>query len=208
MIRATEYLVPAELPALERYQLMTSLVVPRPIGWLSTRGEDGVRNLAPFSYFSALSIRPMLVGVSIGDKKDGLKDSLVNIRQRGAFCVNIVSEELLIPMNESSASVPPDVDEFDLAGLEGVDSDRVDAPYVAECRAVLECEVTQEVDLRGAPNTLVIAEVVGIRLDPALETEAGTRIILPEQLKPVGRLGGAAYGVVDSVRRVVRPDRL
>ncbi len=65
----------------------------------------------------------------------------------------------------------------------------------------------QEVDLRGAPNTLVIGEVVGIRLDPSLETEEGTRLILPEDLRPVGRLGGAAYSVVDEVRRVLRPDR-
>lgn len=199
--------MPAELPARERYHLMTSLVVPRPIGWLSTRSESGVRNLAPFSYFGALSVRPMLVGVSIGDKQDGLKDSLVNIRQRGAFCVNVVSAELLSPMNETSASVPPDVDEFELAGLTPVDSDRVDAPFVAECRAVLECEVQQEVDLRGAPNTLVIGEVVGILLDPTLGTEDGSRIVLPEDLRPVGRLGGAAYSVVDEVRRVLRPDR-
>lgn len=207
MIRATEYLVPRELPALERYHLMTSLVVPRPIGWVSTLGADGVLNLAPYSYFGALSVRPLLVGVSIGHKKEGLKDTLVNLRHRGAFCVNVVSEELLEAMNESSASVPPRVDEFALAGLTPVNSDRVDAPFVGECRAVFECEVQQEVDLRGAPNTFVIAEVVGIRLDPSLEAEEGTRIVLPEDLKPVGRLGGAAYSVVDDVRRVLRPDR-
>ncbi len=207
MILATEHLTPGELSALERYHLMTSLVVPRPIGWLSTRGVDGVPNLAPFSYFTAISVRPMLVAVSIGHKKVGLKDSLVNLRHRGAFCVNVVSEELLEPMNESSATVPPDVDEFELASLTAVDSDRVDAPYVGECRAVFECRVQQEVDLRGAPNTLVIGEVVGVRLDPSLGSEEGTRIIRPEELRPVGRLGGAAYSVVDQVRRVLRPDR-
>lgn len=199
--------MPAELSARERYHLMTSLVVPRPIGWLSTRSRDGILNLAPYSYFAALSVRPMLVGVSIGDKREGLKDSLVNIRHRGAFCVNIVSEELLEPMNESSASVAPGVDEFALAGLTAVESDRVDAPFVKACRAILECEVQQEVDLRGAPNTLVIGEVLGIRLDPGLSTEDGTRIVLPEDLRPVGRLGGAGYAVVDEVRRVLRPDR-
>jgi len=121
--------------------------------------------------------------------------------------MNVVSEELLEPMNESSASVPPNVDEFVLTGLTAVDSDCVDAPFVALARAVLECEVQQEVDLRGAPNTLVIGEVIGIRLDPSLESEKGTRLILPEDLKPVGRLGGAAYSVVDEVQRVLRPDR-
>ncbi len=207
MSRASEHLTPEELSAIERYHLMTSLVVPRPIGWLSTYGPDGVPNLAPFSYFSAISVRPMLVAVSIGHKKDGLKDSLVNLRHRGAFCVNVVSEDLLEPMNESSATVPPDVNEFELASLTAVDSGHVDAPFVGECRAVLECEVQQEVDLRGAPNTLVIGEVVGVRLDPSLGVEEGTRIVRPEELRPVGRLGGAAYSVVDEVRRVLRPDR-
>lgn len=204
--RATERLDPAALPARERYHLMTSLVVPRPIGWLSTWGESGVPNLAPFSYFGALSISPMLVGVSIGNRRDGVKDTLVNLRHTGAFCANVVTASLLVPMNETSASVAPEIDEFELAGLTLTRSDRVDAPFVGECAAVLECEVRQEVDLGGAPNTLVIAEVVGLRLDPGLEFEEGTRIVRPESLHPVGRLGGAAYGVVDTVRRVLRPD--
>ena len=202
----TEEIDPAEISARERYHLMTSLVVPRPIGWLSTWGEDGVANLAPFSYFGALSISPMLVGVSIGDRPDGPKDSLVNIRARGAFCVNVVTEPQLEAMNETSASVAPDVDEFELADLMRAESGRVDAPYVAECPAVFECRVSQEVDLGGAPNTLIIGEVVGVRLDPDLRVEEGTRIVIPEDLHPVGRLGGAAYAVVREVQRVLRPD--
>lgn len=185
---------------------MTSLVVPRPIGWLSTRGPDGVPNLAPFSYFAALSVSPMLVGVSIGARRDGEKDTLVNVRHRRAFCVNVVTEPLLEAMNASSATVPPEVDEFALAGLTLADSDRVDAPFVAECPAVLECEVRQEVDLGGAPNTLVIAEVVRVRLSSGLPFENGTMLVLPEALRPVGRLGGAGYTLTREVRRVPRPD--
>jgi len=185
---------------------MTSLVVPRPIGWLSTWSSERIPNLAPFSYFTALSISPMLVGVSIGNRSDGPKDTLVNVRAMGAFCANVVTEPLLRAMNETSASLPPEDDEFAFAGLTISQSDRVDAPFVAECPAVLECTVRQEVDLGGAPNTLVIAEVVGLRLDPALEVEEGTRIILPESLHPVGRLGGAAYAVADDIQRILRPD--
>jgi flavin reductase (DIM6/NTAB) family NADH-FMN oxidoreductase RutF len=186
---------------------MTSLVAPRPIGWISTWGADGVANLAPFSYFAAISVDPMLVCVSIGRRRAELKDSIVNVRARGAFCVNVVTEPLLDAMNASSASVPADVDEFELAGLGLSISPRVDAPYVAECPAVLECAVRQEVDLGGAPNALVIAEVVGVRLDPALEFEEGTMVVLPEQLRPVGRLGGEGYAVASDVRRIPRPDR-
>jgi flavin reductase (DIM6/NTAB) family NADH-FMN oxidoreductase RutF len=205
--RAERIFDPSQLSGRDRYQLMTSLIGPRPIGWLSTWGPSGVANLAPFSYFAALSVAPMLVGVSIGLRRGEPKDSIVNIRHRGAFCVNVVTEELLEAMNASSASVPPDVDEFDLAGLTRARSDRVDAPFVAECRAVLECQARQEVDLGGAPNALVIAEVVGVRLDGSLGFEDGTMIVGPEQLRLVGRLGGDAYSVASDLRRVPRPDR-
>jgi flavin reductase (DIM6/NTAB) family NADH-FMN oxidoreductase RutF len=203
--RAGEALDPAELSGRERYHLMTSLVGPRPIGWLSTWGPDGVANLAPYSYFAALSVAPMLVGVSIGMRRDRLKDSIVNIRDRGAFCVNVVTEDLLEAMNATSASVPPEVDEFEIAGLTRARSERVDAPFVAEAAAVLECRLRQEVDL-GAPNALVIAEVVGIRLDGGLPMEEGTMVVSPEALRLVGRLGGPTYVVASDLRRLPRPD--
>lgn len=186
---------------------MTSLVVPRPIGWISTWSESGAANLAPFSYFSAISIAPMLVTVSVGHRRDRLKDTITNIRARGAFCVNVVTERHLEAMNETSASVDPDIDEFELASLPRAESDRVDAPFVADCPAILECELRQEVDLGGAPNALVVAEVVGVRLSDELDFEEGTMIVRPESLRPVGRLGGSAYGIIRDVERVLRPDR-
>jgi flavin reductase (DIM6/NTAB) family NADH-FMN oxidoreductase RutF len=197
---------PKDVSARDRYQLMTSLVVPRPIGWLSTWGEDGVANLAPFSYFSALSVSPLLVGVSIGHPRVGFKDTLVNLRSRGAFCVNVVTEPFLEQMNETSVTAPPEADEFDLVGLSRDVSQRVDAPFVADCPAVLECVVRQEVDLGGAPNTLVIGEVVGLLLSADLPFEDGTMFVEAEALRPVGRLGGAAYAMPNEVRRVPRPD--
>jgi flavin reductase (DIM6/NTAB) family NADH-FMN oxidoreductase RutF len=198
---------PSALQARERYQLMTSLVVPRPIGWISTWAADGTANLAPFSYFCALSSSPMLVGVSIGHRGGVPKDTLVNVRERRAFCVNVVSEPLLDPMNASSADVAPGIDEFALAGLASAPSARVDAPYVAACAAILECEVRQEVDLGEAPNTFVIGEVVGVRVGPSLSFEGDTYSIDPETLRPVGRLGGAAYALPGGVRRLPRPGR-
>lgn len=185
---------------------MTSLVVPRPIGWISTRGPDGVANLAPYSFFGAISAAPMLVGVSVGIPRGALKDTGRNLRARDAFCVNVVTEELLEAMNATSASVPPEVDEFEIPGLGLVESEVVDAPFVAEARAVLECRVRTEVDLGGAANAFFVGEVVGVRLDPSLESEEGTSIVMPESLRPVGRLGGAAYVVANEMRRVPRPD--
>jgi len=196
---------PGALTGRERYQLLTSLVVPRPIGWISTWGADGVANLAPFSYFAALSASPLLVGVSVGHRAHAPKDTLVNMRARGAFCVNVVSADLLEAMNATSADVPPDVDEFGLAGLERAVSPVVDAPYVAAAPGVLECRVTQEVDLHGAPNTLVIGEVVGIRVADALPFQEGTLAVDPEALRPVGRLFGSGYALPGEVRFIPRP---
>ena len=200
-----EALTPATLSASERYQLLTSLVVPRPIGWISTWSGAGRANLAPFSYFAALAASPMLVGVSVGHRGERPKDTLVNARATGAFCVNVVSEELLEAMNATSAEVAPDVDEFALAGLERGASSVVNAPYVASAPAVLECRVTQEVELHGAPNTLIIGEVVGIRIAAGLPRVEGTACVDPEALRPVGRLWGAAYAMPGEVRIIPRP---
>jgi flavin reductase (DIM6/NTAB) family NADH-FMN oxidoreductase RutF len=194
------------LLARERYQLLTSLVVPRPIGWISTWSADHTPNLAPFSYFSALSATPMLVGVSVGSRPEGPKDTLVNLRQRRAFCVNLVTESLLEAMNASAASVAYGVDEFALAGLRPAVSERVDAPFVSETPAVLECQVTREVELEGSANTLVIGRVAGVLLDPnvPMATE-GTLYVDSEALRPVGRLWGGAYAMPGEVRVIPRP---
>lgn len=196
---------PAELSSRERYQLLTSLVVPRPIGWVSTWNHDGSANLAPFSYFAALAASPLLVGVSVGHRPSGPKDTLVNVRARGAFCVNVVSVDLLEPMNASSADVPPGVDEFALAGVPRAGSRVVDAPYVATAPAVLECRVVREVELEGAPNTLVIARVEGVLLDPELPLLPGTLCVDTAALRPVGRLWGAAYALPGEIRVIPRP---
>jgi flavin reductase (DIM6/NTAB) family NADH-FMN oxidoreductase RutF len=208
---AVRRLDPRALSGVARYRLLTSLVVPRPIGWISTRSPDGTANLAPFSYFGALSSSPMQVGVSIGHRRasDGgprrPKDTLANVRSRAAFCVNVVGEPLLEAMNASSAEVGPEVDEFALAGLEAAGSEVVDAPFVVGAPAVLECRVVQEVALGAAPNTLVIGEVVGVRLDPSLDTGEDGWSVEPEALRPVGRLDGARYALLREVRSLPRP---
>lgn len=189
----------------QRYRLLTSLIVPRPIGWISTRSPDGRRNLAPFSYFNALSASPILVGASIGERAGRAKDTLTNIRASGEFAVNLVSERHLEAMVRTSGDWPPDVDEFDEAGLMGDEATAVDAPYVADAAAVLECRLFREVELGDAPNTLVIGEVLGIRLSPDLSVDPDTLHVDPESLRPVGRLGLDEYTLLGELRRVPRP---
>ena len=189
----------------ERYQLLTSLVVPRPIGWVSTRGAGGVPNVAPFSFFSAVASSPMLVSLSIGTRGGAVKDSLRNILDQRAFCVNVVTEAQLEAMNRTAANLPPEADEFAYAGLSVAEAETVDAPYVANCPAVLECELHTHVDL-GDAGALVLGEVKGVRLDPELAIVDESAFVDSEGLRPVGRLWGSAYTLLGEVRVLPRPE--
>lgn len=201
---ASELLRTDALTGRERYQLLTSLVVPRPIGWISTRESDGSSNLAPFSFYTALSSSPMLVGVSVGDREDGPKDSLRNIRRSGDFCVNVVGERQLEAMNETAGDYDPDVDEARHVGLDLAEAGHVDAPYVTEAPAVLECTTFREVDLGAAPVTFLVGRVEAIRLSNELRRVPGTRYVDAESFRPVGRLYGRAYGLLGDVRFIER----
>ena len=198
-------IITEEITGRDRYQLLTSLVAPRPIAWVSTRAADGVRNLAPFSYFAALSATPFLVGISIGSRRGSPKDSLANIRESGVFCINIVTERHLGVMNESAGEHPPDVDEFALAGVRAAEGGLVAAPYVADCPAVFECRLHREVELGGAGNVLVIGEVVGVRLHASLQPPIDSYLVDPDRLRPVARLGGDLYGFLGETPSLPRP---
>ncbi|NIP57107.1 MAG: flavin reductase family protein [Gemmatimonadetes bacterium] len=203
---AAEVLRPEALDARERYQLLTSLVVPRPIGWISTWDDSGRANLAPFSFYTALASSPMLVGVSVGHRGDQPKDSLRNARASRAFCVNVVTEEQLVAMHRTAGEFGPEVDEFERADLKVAPADAVSAPFVADCPAVLECSVHREVELGEAAATLLVGRVEAVRLDPRLRTVPGTRYVDAESLRPVGRLHGRAYGLLGEVVFVDRAD--
>jgi flavin reductase (DIM6/NTAB) family NADH-FMN oxidoreductase RutF len=195
----------ALLSPLGRYQLLTSLVVPRPIAWVSTRSPAGVPNLAPFSYFAALSPTPLLVGVSVGHRPGGPKDTLRNVRDTGVFCVNVATEPQLEALNRCSGDYPPEVDEFALAGVPLAEAESVSAPYVADCPAVLECRLFREVELGSASNTLLIGEVLRVRLADRVTLAAGTLFADTAALRPVGRLWGDLYSTVEATLALPRP---
>jgi flavin reductase (DIM6/NTAB) family NADH-FMN oxidoreductase RutF len=119
--------------------------------------------------------------------------------------VNVVSDNLLEAMNATSAEVPPEVDEFGLAGLIAAEGSLVDAPRVADAPAALECVLLREVDLGVSSNTLIIGEVKAVHLADHLETAPDTWAVRPESLRPVGRLGGEEYTLLGEVRKVPRP---
>jgi flavin reductase (DIM6/NTAB) family NADH-FMN oxidoreductase RutF len=174
-----------------------AIVSPRPIGWISTTGSRG-DNLAPYSFFNAAAYAPPQVLFA----STGVKDSLLNIRETGVFCVNIVAEDMLGAMNESSAAVPHGTDEFGLAGLGKAVCETIACPRVEGVPAALECVLTEEIALRGRDNRLVIGEVTGIHLrDDCLV--AGRFDVT--RYHPVARLGYRDYAVVREVIELRRP---
>lgn len=146
-----------------------AIVGPRPIGWISTRSASGAANLAPYSFFNAFNYTPPIVGFA----SIGYKDTVRNAEQTGEFAWNLVTRPLAEAMNQTCASVPPEVDEFTLAGLTPVASRLIAVPRVMESPVSFECRCTQIVQLQGAngeqvPTWLVLGEVVAVHIAQAL----------------------------------------
>ena len=194
--------IPAEMSPRAAYQLLISLVVPRPIGWISSRGVDGSINLAPFSFFNAVGGNPPTVMVSISERRGEQKDTLRNLSETREFVLNVVSEELAQAMNATSGDYPYGDNEFLRAGLNMQPSSDVQPPRVFEAKAALETRVTQMLRVNGTGYTLVLGQIVRIHVRSDLVRENGT--VNPELLKPLGRLGGPEYASLGQVIRMER----
>jgi flavin reductase (DIM6/NTAB) family NADH-FMN oxidoreductase RutF len=191
---------PRDLSPGRMYQHMIALIVPRPIAWVSSRAADGSLNLAPFSYFMPVTNRPPLLAISIQARAGAIKDTLRNVRETGEFVVNLVDERVMEPMVHTSGDWPPQVSEFERAGLTPVASERVSVPRVAESPASFECRLHR--DLPFGDAALVVGEILlGHVADDRLAEER----VDVRKLAPVGRLGGDGYVVVRDVVRIPRP---
>ncbi len=186
---------------------INALVAPRPIGWISTISASGSANLAPFSYFNAVSADPAMVMFAPNAKPDGeRKDTFRNLLEVPQFVANVVSAGFEEAMNATSADFDTDVDEFDAVGIAAVPSRNVRPPRVARAMAALECEVFQFVELprsrTGRGSNLVIGTVVGIHI-----AEACIRGGAVDQLSlaQVARLGREDYTIVERIFEMQRP---
>nr|WP_316642778.1 flavin reductase family protein [uncultured Roseateles sp.] len=161
-----------------------AIVGPRPIGWIASRSAAGQLNLAPYSFFNAFNYTPPLIGFS----SIGYKDTVRNIEATGEFVWNLATRPLAEQMNQTCAAVPPEVNEFELAGLTAEPSRLVNVPRVAESPVAFECKLSQLLQLRGANGTavdswLVLGEVVGVHIashllvDGIYDTAAGQPIL-------------------------------
>jgi flavin reductase (DIM6/NTAB) family NADH-FMN oxidoreductase RutF len=191
---------PQILSTPELYRFMISAVVPRPIAFVSTRAADGSTNLAPFSYFIALSSAPPLVGIAISEREGDPKDTLRNIRETGEWVINVVSEPLLAAMVRTAGEWPRGTSEFDVAGLTPVPAERVRAPRVLESPLHLECRLHREIPLGN--SVFVVGEVL---LAEAADAVVVDGRVDAARLAPVGRLGGEFYAPLREVLKVPRP---
>ena len=186
---------PGQYPAAEIYKLMISLIVPRPIAFVSSLDAAGVRNLAPFSYFTGCSTNPPVVCFCAAVRAGPLpqKDTLRNVMATGEFVVNIVSEEFAEKMNLCSAEVSPEVDEFELSGLTPLPAELVKPPRVAESKAQMECRLRQIVPVSDKPGggSLVLGDVLRFHVLEGILTD-GLKVD-PDKLNAIGRMGGPTY---------------
>lgn len=197
---------PANLSRKEAHELIAGAVLPRPIAFVSTIGEDGTHNVAPFSFFTAISVKPAVVGISIGRKMDGRKkDTLVNIEFTKDFVINIVNEALAQPMNQASGDYPSQVDEFKIVCLTPVKGDFVKSPMVAEAPVSMECRLMQILEFGepARPNSFVIGEVIRIHIKEEVWVN---EVVKASKLKAIGRLGEDLYCRTTDIFEMKRPN--
>jgi flavin reductase (DIM6/NTAB) family NADH-FMN oxidoreductase RutF len=183
-----------------------AIIGPRPIGWISSLGAEGRRNLAPYSFFNAFNYRPPIIGFS----STGWKHTVANIQATREFVWNLATKAQAEQMNATSATVPAEVDEFELAGLEGLPSRMVAPQRVAGSPVHFECRVAQIVQLQTAdgdpvPSWLVLGEVVAVHIDSALLKDGIYQTALPHPILRAGGIGGYAEIRPDAMFDMPRP---
>jgi flavin reductase (DIM6/NTAB) family NADH-FMN oxidoreductase RutF len=177
------------MPTPDRYKVLASVVLPRPIAWVVSRNASGALNAAPFSFFNAVGAAPPLIMFSVTSQAGHWKDTLNNVRASGEFVVNLVPEDLAQQMNITAVNAPAGVDETQLAGLEMMPSKAIGVPRIAGSPVALECRLYKEIEL-GA-NVMVIGEVLHAAVRSSAFANRERLYIDPDRLQLIGRMAGA-----------------
>jgi flavin reductase (DIM6/NTAB) family NADH-FMN oxidoreductase RutF len=193
---------PKQLNPSQAYDLMISIIVPRPIAFISTRNPEGLPNAAPFSFFNGISTDPPLVAISIARRGQEKKGTLRNIEETGEFVVNIVDDQLVDGMNRAAGDYPPNTNKFEAAGLTAKPSIKVKPPRIGEAPISLECRLLQVMPIPDSKDALVIGRVVHIYLKDDL-LRNGT--VDPSRLHAIGRLGQSNYCRIRETFSLERP---
>lgn len=179
-----------ELNHTEKYRILTSSIVPRPIALVTTISGDGIHNAAPFSYFTGVSIEPPLVLVAVERRFGEKKDTLVNVEETKEFVINLVTAGNAEKMNITSKDFPPEEDELAQAGFTAVQSKVVAPPSLKESPLHLECKLHEIIDIGSSPHSLIIGEVLAVTVDDAVMADGRINM---QALEAVGRMGGKWY---------------
>ena len=196
---------PNELDYSAVYKLLTGAIIPRPIAWISSISEDGINNLAPFSYFNAVGDDPPHVMFSIGRGNNINKDTLNNVLNTKQFVVNMVTEALAEKMNLTAQSLPSHVDEFALAHIDSIQSIKVKPLRVKESPITFECELVHHYFLEDHKNggaCVIIGRIVMMHFDESVLMD-NYKINL-ESYKPIARLAGSNYAKIGELFSVKR----
>lgn len=193
---------PAELERSQVYKLLTGSIIPRAIAWVSSKASDGTLNLAPFSYFTAVSANPPLLLFCPGTRSaDGAdKDTYHNVKATGEFVINFVNVATAEAMNITATEVAPDVDEFERAGVTPLESKLISVPRVAESPIQFECKLHQIVD--AGDGHIVIGEVVYMHFQDDIYEEGN--YINIEAYQPIARLAGPDYAQLGNLFQMTR----
>ena len=180
----------------EMYKILIGSVTPRPIAWAGTRSKDGINNLAPFSFYNCFSSKPPIVGFSTISRPDGSKkDTLQNVQDSKCFTLSCASHKLVGQLSKSAATLEPDEDEFEYAGLTSAEARHINAPYVADAMLVFECELRDIICFGDEPGSgnLILGEIRYVHIEDSLYQDG--RIDF-EKLDPVGRLAGNWFSTI------------
>ena len=195
---------PDSISAHNFYKIMTATIAPRPIAWVSTVDKEGNANLAPFSFYNAISGNPPMLLFCSGNRDGSQKDTWKNVEETGEFVVNVVTESLGDQMNLTAAALPDDVDEFDYANLAKLPSVDVKAPRVAASPVHFECKLHQIVPINDPATTAIIIGKV-VRLHVAKDIIDENLRIDMAKLQLLGRLAGNLYSRSTDFVELVRP---
>ncbi|TWC06014.1 flavin reductase (DIM6/NTAB) family NADH-FMN oxidoreductase RutF [Bradyrhizobium macuxiense] len=193
---------PEDLTQRERYKVLTSFVLPRPIAWVTSTSADGVVNAAPFSFFNVFCEDPPLCMFAVNRRPDGReKDTLANIQRLGEFVVNLTDEPLARAMHESSDDFPPEIGEPDYLGLKLAPSRKIAVPRLADAPFAMECKTWKLIDVNG-DRELIMGEGIHFHIRDELWDRDAMRVHM-ERYHPIGRMFADRYCRTDD--RVVFP---
>ncbi|MBL4822453.1 MAG: flavin reductase family protein [Colwellia sp.] len=198
----------SEFSANQRYHFMTQTIIPRPIAWALTDSNNGSFNLAPFSYFTAVSSAPPILMISVGNKPNGdKKDTLVNVVNNKKMVIHIASAQDAALVTQTAASLAHGKSELTESALKTVDFDNFPLPRLAQCDIAYGCELYEVKELGDAPQNLIFVEIKQIFINEnVIDIDEKQRIkVHADKIKPLARLGGGEYATINKPFSLARP---